>query len=276
MAHKAQLDFFATILNCSQLSERPLKILEIGSLDINGTTRQLCGDLQISEYIGIDLGAGPGVDVVASGHDYLSDLKEQFDLILSAECLEHNPKWRETIENSIRLLKPDGMLIFSWATTGRAEHGTHNNSPESAPFIVQDYKSYYRNVSYRDIKKIKQREDFTYEAILINFEHKDMYWVASKCTYDEVPKVQYSANKFLELLSEINQKWNNDYENLLAKKMRKNLDGFMRNSMWFHRSTRKIKIRIKEKRLRPKLIVHLSRINRKSLIKKMQFREYLR
>ena len=131
-----------------------MRVLEIGSLDINGTIRDLCRDLSISEYIGLDLGDGPGVDVVASGHEFLLNSKEEFDLILSAECLEHNPFWRETIENSIRLLRPKGVMIFSWATTGRAEHGTHKNSPESAPFIVQDHNNYYRNKSNKDIKAI--------------------------------------------------------------------------------------------------------------------------
>jgi SAM-dependent methyltransferase len=278
MAHKEQLDFFSTILESGILKGKQLRILEIGSLDINGTTRQLCGHLSISEYIGLDLGAGPGVDVIRSGHEYLSDSHDQFDLILSAECLEHNPFWRETIENSIRLLKPQGLLIFSWATTGRAEHGTHANSPESAPFIVQDFDNYYRNISRRDLKKIKLRDNFTYEAIMQNFSHKDLYWVATKCSSAQITLVRSSVISFSKLLSINNEKWNRDYEKLLAKKMRKKLDKYLnkRISKRFDENLRKLRIRIKEHRLRPRIVVYLSRIYREQFLLKSEFIEIRR
>ena len=284
-----QLDFFSTILESGILTGRQLRILEIGSLDINGTIRQLCGHLSISEYIGLDLGAGPGVDVITSGHEYLSDSHDQFDLILSAECLEHNPFWRETIENSIRLLKPQGLLIFSWATTGRAEHGTHANSPESAPFIVQDFDNYYRNISRRDLKKIKLRDNFTYEAIMQNFSHKDLYWVATKCSSAQITQVRSSVISFSKLLSINNLKWNRDYETLLAKKMRKKLallakktgkklDKYpnKRISKLFDENLRKLRIRIKEYRLRPRIVVYLSRIYREQFLLKSEFIEIRR
>jgi len=56
-------------------------VLEVGSLNINGTVRDF---FDAEEYIGIDIGEGPGVDVVSGGHKYKS--KKKFDCVISCEC----------------------------------------------------------------------------------------------------------------------------------------------------------------------------------------------
>jgi hypothetical protein len=67
------------------------RVLDIGSLDINGNNRQFFTNC---DYTGIDIGAGKNVDVVARGHEYIAD--EPFDVVISTECFEHDEFWRES------------------------------------------------------------------------------------------------------------------------------------------------------------------------------------
>lgn len=122
------------------------KVLEIGSLDINGSIRYLFKDC---EYIGIDLGAGKGVDLICSGHE-LNRPDNYYDTIISTEAFEHDKHYKETIKNAMRMLKPEGLFLFSCAFTGRPEHGTNLNKPEQSPFT----HDYYKNLTIEDFRGI--------------------------------------------------------------------------------------------------------------------------
>lgn len=90
-------------------------------------------------YVGVDLGPGRAVDVVASGHDFGRD--ESFTTVVTTECLEHDPGWRDTLANIERVLRPGGVLILTCATTGRHEHGTTRTSPAMSPSTNDHYKN---------------------------------------------------------------------------------------------------------------------------------------
>ena len=97
MSHPAVLAFFEHALKALKPGAlRPLRVVEIGSYDVNGSIRGVVSSsVEISEYVGVDLIPGPGVDIVCSGHEL--DLPDaSFDVTLSAECLEHNPYWADT------------------------------------------------------------------------------------------------------------------------------------------------------------------------------------
>lgn len=144
MAHKEQRDFIEKIKNKFPHFFQNKKILEIGSLNINGTVRDFFVDCN---YFGIDVGEGPGVDLVCPGQDYdAPDLT--YDLVCSTECFEHNPYWVETFQNMIRMCKIGGLVFFTCASEGRPEHGTRRSEPESSPFTV-DW-DYYKNLNETD------------------------------------------------------------------------------------------------------------------------------
>jgi SAM-dependent methyltransferase len=125
---------------------RDARVLEVGSLDINGTIRGLFARC---EYTGIDVAGGKGVDVVCQGQDY--DAPDgTFDHVVSCEAMEHNPSWKETFANMIRLCRSGGLVSMTCATTGRREHGTARTSPDSSPLTVAMGWDYYRNLSARD------------------------------------------------------------------------------------------------------------------------------
>ena len=139
MSHQAQIDFVSRVRGKFPDFFTGAKVLEVGSLNINGTVRDLFADC--AEYVGCDLGEGPGVDLVCRGHE-LPFEDGHFDVAISCECFEHDKDWRLTFQKMIDLVRPGGLVVFSCATTGRPEHGTTATSPKDAPFT----NDYYLNL----------------------------------------------------------------------------------------------------------------------------------
>jgi SAM-dependent methyltransferase len=145
MAHAQQWDFVTLIKTAFPSFFSGSRVLEVGSLDINGSVRE---HFSGGQYIGLDVGPGPGVDVVCQGQDYDAP-NDSFDVVISCEAMEHNPFWRQTFNNMLRLCRPGGLVIMTCASTGRPEHGTRRTTPEDAPLIDWDY---YGNLDARDFK----------------------------------------------------------------------------------------------------------------------------
>ena len=145
MAHLQQRDFFEKVKRENPEVFTGVKVLEVGSLDINGTVRDFFDAIR---YVGVDVAPGPGVDVVAQGEnlDYPDD---SFDVAVSAECFEHNPEWVLTFANMWRM--SNRFVIMTCASTGRPEHGTRHSSPGSSPLTL-DW-DYYRNLTEEDFRE---------------------------------------------------------------------------------------------------------------------------
>jgi SAM-dependent methyltransferase len=148
MAHAAQLEFVALLASRLPAYFSNAKVLEIGSLVIDGTVR---GFFQDCEYIGIDVAPGRGVDVVCQGQDYQAP-DGSFDHVISCECMEHNPRWKETFSNMVRLCRPGGLVTMTCASLGRPEHGTTRTNPGASPLTVGLGWTYYRNLTAADFK----------------------------------------------------------------------------------------------------------------------------
>ena len=179
MSHPAELAFFEHALKALSIAAPvPMRVLEIGSYDVNGSIRGIVASkIDVSEYVGVDLTPGPGVDIVCSGHEV--DLPDaSIDVALSAECLEHNPYWAETLRNMRRVTKPDGFVLVSCATLGRLEHGTARTNPSSSPGTRDAGWNYYRNVAPSDFPQ-DFLESFAAHRFWINPYSKDLYFVGS-------------------------------------------------------------------------------------------------
>jgi SAM-dependent methyltransferase len=88
-------------------------VIEIGSKDYGSTAsfRDLYRDV---DYVGADLEAGKGVDVVVDLTKGLGELEEgRFALAICCSVLEHTPKPWVMAENITRLLRPGGVLYLS-------------------------------------------------------------------------------------------------------------------------------------------------------------------
>ncbi len=77
------------------------RILECGSLNVNGSIKDILEvDTNKNEYVGLDWRAGNYVDVVSLAHEY--NPGHQFDSVLSASMLEHDPYWDKSITNMVK------------------------------------------------------------------------------------------------------------------------------------------------------------------------------
>lgn len=142
MAHKEQIEFCLSIKKHYPDYFIRKKVLDAGSLDINGNNRYLFKGCQ---YTGIDLGPGKNVNIVCPVHEY--DPGIHYDFIISTEMLEHDKYYHLSLMKMFDLVKPGGAIIITCATGFRQEHGTIKKYPESSPFT----NDYYRNVQYDDI-----------------------------------------------------------------------------------------------------------------------------
>lgn len=149
------------------------QILEVGSYQVNGDIRSLFPG---SNYIGVDVAAGPGVDLVADGH--LVDLPDgSCDITISCECFEHNPYWSETLLNMIRMTKEGGVVVCTCATKGRVEHGTTRSSPNASPGTYSIGWDYYKNLDISDFKNSIPLGTFKKQIFYKNIWTRDLYFI---------------------------------------------------------------------------------------------------
>src|SRR5260221_473016 len=162
------------------------KVLEVGSLNINGTVRDFFTDC---DYAGIDVAAGNGVDRVLHLTELLQECTETTkgryasmpfrslcDVMISTEALEHDELWDKSLEAMSALLKPGGILIITCAGPNRPEHGTTKADPDSSPFTTD----YYRNISVEDFQSVLPMSLWTDAELTYGRDGEDLYFYGIK------------------------------------------------------------------------------------------------
>lgn len=172
MSHAQQLTFVSSVKDLHPTYFDKTKVLEVGSLNINGTVRQFFTDC---DYLGIDVGPGKCVDLVCEGQAFDGD-SDSFDVAISCECFEHNPYWKETFANMIRVVKSNGLIIMTCATTGRKEHGTSRTSPKDSPLSIKNGWEYYENLTELDFINGTDLTVFSSYSFSTNDTSKDLYF----------------------------------------------------------------------------------------------------
>jgi SAM-dependent methyltransferase len=159
-------------------------VLEVGSLDLNGSVRKFFSGC---EYIGVDVAPGKGVDLVCEGQ-MVGFQTGHFDTVISCEAMEHNPYWVETTANMFRLCRPGGLVIISCATHGRPEHGTTRTNPADSPLTVGLNWDYYRNLSEKDfINTFPLERWFSSFSFFRNWNSYDLFFVGIRLGSDSPP-----------------------------------------------------------------------------------------
>ncbi len=184
MSHKQQRDFVNILSETLPEFFNGGRVLEIGSLNINGTIRDFFNS---NEYIGLDIGPGNGVDVVCEGQKYDAP-DNSFDHVISCEAMEHNPYWVETFKNMVRLCKSGGLVTMTCATTGRREHGTSRTQSKDSPLTTDAGWNYYLNLTANDFKKkIEIDKLFSYYFFATDWRSYDLYFVGIKRPNNQEP-----------------------------------------------------------------------------------------
>jgi SAM-dependent methyltransferase len=89
-------------------------VVEFGSYDVNGTLKPIFSS---HKYVGIDMFAGPNVDIVSNSHSVpLEDAS--VDVILSSSNFEHDDQFWTTILEMCRLIKPGGYIYICAPSAG--------------------------------------------------------------------------------------------------------------------------------------------------------------
>jgi SAM-dependent methyltransferase len=157
-----------------------IKVLDVGSGDINGNNRFL---FENCEYHGNDVIDAPNVTIVSKTKD-LKFENNYFDVIISTECFEHDPEYKQSFEKIYNMLKPNGLFIFSCASTGRKEHGTRRTSiNDSYGTIAQleDMQDYYKNLTEKDLNEVLNLKTlFSKYDTYFNKLYCDLYFVGIK------------------------------------------------------------------------------------------------
>jgi len=174
MAHAAQQKFFAWIAEQFPDHFVHCRVLDCGSLDVNGTLKPL---FEHCNYIGVDQFAGPNVDVQTTVVDAPFE-PGSFDTVVSAEMLEHDEEWRRSLRAMVTFLRPGGLLALSTATIGRAEHGTVE-TPEGADYPnagVWSPGNYYRNLTEDEVlDTLDVDQVFCMWGVQVEDNHHDLY-----------------------------------------------------------------------------------------------------
>jgi SAM-dependent methyltransferase len=114
--------FAATNLNSNEIEGK--RVLEVGSCNVNGSFRPIIEKYGPREYIGVDIALGPGVDIKCDVIDLIPRFgKNSFDLVFSAELLEHVGDWRKAISSLKEVCKPGGVILITTRSFGFFYHG---------------------------------------------------------------------------------------------------------------------------------------------------------
>ena len=146
-----------------------VRVLDCGSLDINGNNRWAFAD---TEYTGLDILDGDNVDVVSDVATYAHMHQGEYDVVICTEMLEHDAQYENSLTGFLQLLRPYGLLLITCAGTKRAEHGTHSCNPQDSPATLD----YYRNIDRTDILTHYGNGEFITFSIEEGRDGQDLYF----------------------------------------------------------------------------------------------------
>src|SRR5437773_7430880 len=156
----------------SALRSEPLKIVDLGSSDYNGSYRSLF-DRPPWKYVGADLQTGENVDVVLRDpyhwHEFKSD---SVDVVISGQTFEHTEFFWETILEIVRVLKPEGLCCIIAPASGPE----HRFSLDCWRFFADGFRALARysalevlhaHTHWKELAKYNDESNKWHESILI-------------------------------------------------------------------------------------------------------------
>ncbi|WP_428696429.1 methyltransferase domain-containing protein [Stappia sp.] len=93
------------------------RILDIGSMNVNGTLRDVAP--ADCSYIGTDIAPGPAVDIVTNTAEAsLPFADDSFDVVVSTSCFEHDQMFWQTFLEMLRVVRPHGFIYINAPSNG--------------------------------------------------------------------------------------------------------------------------------------------------------------
>jgi len=95
-----------------------LRILDVGSQDVNGSYRQIFSE-PLWNYTGMDMAAGANVDIVVRSPYVWKEVdSESIDIVISGQAFEHIQYFWITMLEIARVLKPGGLCCILAPSSG--------------------------------------------------------------------------------------------------------------------------------------------------------------
>lgn len=119
--HNSSYDKMETFVEQYLDKDKKLKILDIGSQDVNGSYRKLFENPNW-DYTGADMCEGNNVDIILNNVYRWNDIPANtYDVIISGQALEHVEYFLNTMYEINRLLKTNGKVCII-VPSGGYEH----------------------------------------------------------------------------------------------------------------------------------------------------------
>ena len=118
--HLSSLEHVQRLVSQYLVTLSTIEIVDIGSYVVNGSYKQFFNRAGW-HYVGVDLAAGPNVDVILTSPYRLPFKSHSVDVIVSGQAFEHIEFFWLTWLEMVRVLKPGG-LIFLLAPSRGYEH----------------------------------------------------------------------------------------------------------------------------------------------------------
>lgn len=100
-------------------------ILEIGAQNVNGTLRDFI--LPTTRYVGLDIEAGQGVDIVMEAGASFPVGDSDFDLVMATSVFEHDPAFWMTFVEMCRKARPGGYVYINAPSNGAFHQYPHDH-----------------------------------------------------------------------------------------------------------------------------------------------------
>ena len=172
-------------------------VLDIGSGDINGNNRYL---FENCKYEGNDVIEANNVTIVSKTKD-LPFQDNTFDTIISTECFEHVPEYKDSFSKIYKMLKPNGLFCFTCAGWGRPEHGTRRTTPHDSLGTIgnkDDMIDYYKNLTIYDVNEVLDlHNNFIVWDSYYNSKSNDLYFVGIKKGDSTVTNLEKYINEYV-------------------------------------------------------------------------------
>ena len=113
--HETALEFGQAFFDTYLAAGQPV-ILDVGSHDVNGSLR-VCAPSRAT-YIGVDMVAGKGVDLVLDDPHVLPFVDQHFNAVVTTSCFEHDPMFWATFLEITRVTRCGGYIYVCVPSNG--------------------------------------------------------------------------------------------------------------------------------------------------------------